>query len=242
MKKIDILHKKFNLLYVISFEGITKAGNKKYLCRCDCGNEKIVIGSDLTSGRTLSCGCLKYGERLDIKNKKFGMLTAIDYAYKKNNAFYWECTCECGNTKIVNAAKLRSGESKSCGCLWKNNIRKEKGIMPAKQIFNSYKRNANKYNRVFELTFEEFLIITSKNCFYCGRAPIASFQPKDSWAPYVYNGIDRVDNSIGYIKSNVVPCCKNCNVAKAQMTQEEFFNLVEMIFKNTLGSRQISAK
>lgn len=30
-----------------------------YLCRCDCGNEKIVVNSNLLTGNTQSCGCLK---------------------------------------------------------------------------------------------------------------------------------------------------------------------------------------
>ena len=30
---------------------------------------------------------------------------------------YWVCECECGATTIVSAASLRSGQTKSCGCL-----------------------------------------------------------------------------------------------------------------------------
>ena len=36
---------------------------------------------------------------------------------------YWLCVCQCGNKKIINAGKLKSGETKSCGCLRKESTR-----------------------------------------------------------------------------------------------------------------------
>lgn len=44
--------------------------------------------------------------------------------------------------------------------------------------------------------------LVTDNCFYCGAAPIP------------VNGIDRVDNSRGYVEDNVVSCCTVCNTAK----------------------------
>jgi len=40
--------------------------------------------------------------------------------------------------------------------------------------------------------------------------------------PYVYNGIDRKENGIGYIESNAVTCCKVCNWAKGKMSYGDF--------------------
>lgn len=40
--------------------------------------------------------------------------------------------------------------------------------------------------------------------------------------PYVYNGLDRVNNLLGYELTNVVPCCNICNRAKKDMTYEQF--------------------
>ena len=37
---------------------------------------------------------------------------------------------------------------------------------------------------------------------------------------YLYNGIDRIDNKLGYIKGNMTPCCKICNHAKHDLTFE----------------------
>ena len=48
---------------------------------------------------------------------------------------------------------------------------------------------------------------------------------------YVYSGLDRVDNSIGYILENVVPCCVTCNSMKMAMSYNEFItHLRAMLF------------
>lgn len=43
------------------------------------------------------------------------------------------------------------------------------------------------------------------------------------------NGIDRVDNSLGYVADNCVPCCEACNRAKLQMSSTDFINLANRI-------------
>lgn len=53
---------------------------------------------------------------VDVASQKFGRLIALRPSAIKANNKYWECRCECGNIAIVNGAKLRNGETKSCGC------------------------------------------------------------------------------------------------------------------------------
>lgn len=67
---IDLTNRKFNMLTVLSRYGTAKDGQATWLCRCDCGNEKIVESSDLKNGKTKSCGCLKYKHR-ESKTKLF---------------------------------------------------------------------------------------------------------------------------------------------------------------------------
>jgi hypothetical protein len=50
---------------------------------------------------------------------------------------------------------------------------------------------------------------------------------------FVYNGLDRVDNTLGYLPGNVVACCTQCNGAKLNYTQEEF-----LFWANQLYSHQ----
>ncbi len=60
-KGSDLIGQKFNLLTVISQE---PSANKRtyWRCRCDCGNEIVVVRNNLTRGNTSSCGCLRRGQ------------------------------------------------------------------------------------------------------------------------------------------------------------------------------------
>ena len=58
MKKIDLTNQKFGRLTVISEAGRSKCGQILWMCRCDCGNIKIIQGGHLKSWHTKSCGCL----------------------------------------------------------------------------------------------------------------------------------------------------------------------------------------
>lgn len=52
-----MIGQKFNRLTVIQSYVSDKYGNIQWLCKCDCGNEKVVTSSKLKSGHTKSCGC-----------------------------------------------------------------------------------------------------------------------------------------------------------------------------------------
>ena len=53
----------------------------------------------------------------DLTGMKFNRLTVIERAENKGSQTYWKCKCDCGKETIVNAYSLKSGHSKSCGCL-----------------------------------------------------------------------------------------------------------------------------
>lgn len=55
----NLIGKIFGRLIVLKRVENDKYGNIKWLCKCSCGNEKIIFGSSLTRNRTRSCGCLK---------------------------------------------------------------------------------------------------------------------------------------------------------------------------------------
>jgi hypothetical protein len=58
--------------------------------------------------------------RLDLKNKIFGFLKAIEPGPNKAGKTTWICQCEaCGSTKVVKTKDLTSGRATSCGCQWK---------------------------------------------------------------------------------------------------------------------------
>ena len=55
---IDLTGKKFAKLIVIK-QAPPKGGHTAWLCKCECGNECVVIGTKLKNGETRSCGCIK---------------------------------------------------------------------------------------------------------------------------------------------------------------------------------------
>lgn len=74
--------------------------------------------------------------------------------------------------------------------------------------------------------------ITTKDCYYCGKAPMQRMLSHAlSNGAYIYNGIDRLESSKGYVAANVVPCCVRCNQGKNNMSKEEFFKWIERIYQ-----------
>lgn len=56
--KLSLIGEVFGRLTVISEDGRSNAGKVKWLCKCECGKYKSVIGSNLKNGKTTSCGCI----------------------------------------------------------------------------------------------------------------------------------------------------------------------------------------
>lgn len=61
---------------------------------------------------------------IDLTGRRYGRLTVIDFSRRGNNKVYWNCECDCGNTKEVSSSHLGSGTTKSCGCLKRETSRK----------------------------------------------------------------------------------------------------------------------
>lgn len=59
------------------------------------------------------------GYKIDLRGEKYGRLTVLEYVETMNRNPRWLCKCDCGNTTITTTCKLRSGHTKSCGCLSK---------------------------------------------------------------------------------------------------------------------------
>ena len=88
-----------NRLTVISFHHQDKRWRNHYLCRCECGSEKVIQWSLLISGNTKSCGC--WGKEVRKTANKLpnngGVINQIILGYKRNakrRGFTWELTPE----------------------------------------------------------------------------------------------------------------------------------------------------
>lgn len=125
----EITGNKFGKLTVIGVD-TDKYGEGVHLkCLCECGTVKSYRRNHLLSGRVKSCGCENRrlsSERQfkDMTGKRFGRLVALEADHKEtdscgNSEIYWKCQCDCGTAVVVRGSSLRSGFTKSCGCLQK---------------------------------------------------------------------------------------------------------------------------
>jgi len=83
------------------------------------------------------------------------------------------------------------------------------------KIFKKYKDT--------NLNINEFAFLISQPCYYCNNLK------SNNYNNFQYNGLDRINNNLPHIKSNVVPCCKHCNYAKRNMSLNHFYQHIHLI-------------
>lgn len=187
----------------------------------------------------------------DLTGQKFGRVLVLEFVEIKNHKATFKCKCGCGREFITNGVYLSIGDTQSCGCLllekekengktvgkrnfntYVDKIRQPSGDSAKKHLYYLYGYKAKNRHIEFELSLDEFLSITKQNCFYCGAEPSQVKIYKKAYGAYIYNGIDRIDNSKGYTIENCVPCCGTCNTAKLSMTQEEFYSWIDRVYRH----------
>ena len=100
--------------------------------------------------------------------------------------------------------------------------RKSPGESSFARLVRQYRASATRRGIEFSLSTETVRTLTSANCTYCGVEPRQVMRSKDSNGSYIYNGIDRIEASVGYIDGNCTAACKICNRAKTDMTASEW--------------------
>lgn len=91
--------------------------------------------------------------------------------------------------------------------------------------YNEYIRNARYKNIPFDLNITSFHNIAGERCYYCWRSDSDDHE----------NGIDRIDNNKGYIISNCVACCSECNYMKGPMDIQDFMNVCKQVSDNEIN-------
>lgn len=125
---IDITGNRYGRLTVV--KRTENRGNKPYwLCKCDCGNEKVVRADSLKNGAIKSCGCLLKESTAsrhfkDLTGRKIGRWTVLERVGNNGEHVTWRCRCDCGTIRDVYAQSLLNGLSLSCGC-YKNEVAHE---------------------------------------------------------------------------------------------------------------------
>lgn len=202
----------------------------------------------------------KFKDRTGFKQ---GRLLYKSHAYTQNRRVYWNVECDCGTKKIIRAG----GQVKSCGCALKeaNTGRRlgHKQITDENFIKNSILSVQKSVYKIYsdgDLSFEDFLIICQKKCFYCNKPPSnksnvylkkdgtyrkrkrknkkgkeyssqMSYRENLDKCYFIYNGLDRIDQKKNHNKDNIVPCCSTCNYMKRDMSRDVFLKKIEEIYK-----------
>jgi 5-methylcytosine-specific restriction endonuclease McrA len=172
----------------------------------------------------------------NIKGQKFNKLKVVEYCGPNSHGkAQWYCECDCGKSIVVIGISLRNGHTKSCGCL----SRYESGIAALNWLYYSYQKGAKSRGLEWNLTKEQFQALTSSCCSICGIFPKQSaIVSSEEWkynGNYLYNGIDRIDNTVGYVFDNCRTACKICNGAKHSMTETNFQQWLDRIIEFRLN-------
>lgn len=247
MKKKDFVGSKIGMLTVLKKGDGKVIGKKKqirrctYVCRCDCGNELEVLGSNLRrkNPNTTSCGCkflesTKYNFK-DLTGKKFGQLTVLQRLpeYTKTRGALWECICECGNKTKLSSNSLTSGNSVTCGdksrhegtVLDTKNLRF--GDLPAVHL-SSIKQNATKRNLIFDVTGEYLWDLFIKQDRKCAVSNIdltfTEHRNSHKFRNETTASLDRIDSSKGYVVGNVRWVHKDINKMLSNYGDKKFID------------------
>lgn len=109
-----------------------------------CGNRKWMRADSLNNPKVKSCGCYNiennYLKAIDITNKRFNRLVAIEPTTKRNKNNYsviWKCVCDCGKITYTSYNDLVSSRTQSCGCLQKETMKKN--MQKAILVRNKYR-------------------------------------------------------------------------------------------------------
>lgn len=175
----------------------------------------------------------------DWTGTRWDKVTAIENLGVKTSsgAYLWKMRCDCGTEFSKTPHDTSKLITASCGCEKSSNYarskHKEPGLAAFNSVLNSYKNGARHRSLEFSITDSEFRNLTSSNCHYCNARPARLSAPdKSTNGSYIYNGIDRKDNSIGYVTSNCVSCCWDCNNLKGSRSYNDFINMIRKIYDN----------
>jgi hypothetical protein len=185
--------------------------------------------------------------KYDLTGMKFGRWEVLRRAShlecKDPKRSQWVCVCECGTNNICDGYYLRRGRTQSCGCLSKelarSRRRKGEGVSGKNQLFLKYKIEAKNRGHEWGLSIEQFSTLTKQNCHYCNKEPYRLYNNNGSksteareYSKYLYNGIDRKNNYLGYVPENTVACCWGCNKMKGSISYEDFIKTIQDIYNN----------
>jgi 5-methylcytosine-specific restriction endonuclease McrA len=112
-----------------------------------------------------------------------------------------------------------------------------------RQVHTEYRSRANRDGILWDLSTEEFLLLLTASCSYCGTGPARVVVPQSYRIAYykgvlteddlfVSNGIDRQNPALGYIANNCVTACWECNKAKSDRDSQDFLAWIDRVYRH----------
>lgn len=149
----SLIGQRFGMLTVTGQALSTSRGNRRWICKCDCGTEKVVAGSNLSRGTTVSCGCKR---RNDLTGQKIGRLTVLERSDKygsrgNRKTQLWKCLCDCGAITYKATDTLTNSDVSMCqtcaGAYAAEKARANAGFEGGTQITKIQNRSESSDNR-----------------------------------------------------------------------------------------------
>ncbi len=180
-----------------------------YNCLCQCGAIISIPGSNLTSGNSKSCGCIR---RYNFLHQRFGKLTVIS-RNKIDGKFYWKCQCDCGNIIYRESYVLRTGHIRSCGCLLRSSKQNKENI-------NKINKNLSRsgFSKQYNLWRKNILVRDGYQCVLCKSIDKLHVHHLNSYSQY---------EEERFLIENGTVLCEDCHVKfhkkYGQITTKEMF-------------------
>lgn len=194
MLKESLVGQKFNRLTVL-YRDFSKIGKDRnyWICECECGKITSVRASHLKDNSVKSCGCylkdwLVETKVVDLTGNRYGKLTVVKpIKDTRAKVQFWLCKCDCGKKKIARSGDLKSGYTKSCGCIrsWKE-----------EEIQNILIENNIKFKR--EFTFDD--LIDKRNL----RFDFALFNDEKLIGLIEYHGDQHYNKKLKYYSASLI--------------------------------------
>jgi len=135
------------------------------------------------------------GVFVDLTSQRFGKLVVIERVQNQRHQPMWKCQCECGSTPIIRGAQLRSGITRSCGCL------KTKHGMSKSYLYKCWQQMKQ---RCTNFNSEDWRDYGGRGITVCERwlDSFENFYEDMGHRPTSNHSIDRIDNNGNYEPSN----------------------------------------
>lgn len=190
-------------------ELIRDGGRWHLLCKCECGTQRRVRWDGVSSGANRSCGCI---QRIDkpLAGQRFGRWLTGE-AIRHPGKWMVQCTCDCGETKLVRFDHLKAGKTVSCGCY----AREQMAVVNLKHG-DSRKRNGQKAapefatwlsmrQRCYDPKNKAYRFYGARGITICDEwlKSYSSFLAHVGRKPSPEHSIERIDNNGNYEPGNV---------------------------------------